>query len=310
MKTKINKWLICLLSAATILSCSGPEGNLPSGITTGVNARIIFAYPDNTYLNLADIADASLKFDLYSANNDLDKIEYSAKFKSFATGVTSPAVIVLTVQSSSFNGGKVMGLQLSASDLTTALSIAGGPASLIGGDSFIFTAKAYLKDGRTFDATNSSPSIGQSPASSSFTSTFTSYVGCASDQTAIAGNYSMVMTFTDDPGDFPVPSATEDVTIAFKGPEPFRYNLSEITALAYVAFGGQAKGYPGDFFDICGTPTLLAAATQFGTVIDGGVGAPYVDTPIIDTSGAKTKIILNCFETNNQIKWTITLTKK
>jgi len=310
MKNILNKYLFAVLFVGMVASCKN-ESPLPTGILTGINARVVFAYADNTYFNFADISNASLKFDLYSVNTDIDKIEYSAKYKNFASQVTSAAKVVLTVPGSSIVGGKALALNIPATDLATAFGVPGGAAGLAGGDSFSFTTKAYLKDGRTYDASDIAPSIAQAPGTSSFTSAFTAYVGCPSDQASIAGKYTSIMTYTDDPGDFPTPSTPQTVTITFKGPEPFRYNISEITALAYVAFGGQAAGYPGDFFDICGTPTLLPTTTQFGTVVDWSAGpVPPFSVAIIDKSTANTHIVMNMYETNNQIKWTLDLVKK
>jgi len=310
MKNILIKCLFAALFVGMVASCK-EESPLPNGILTGINARVIFAYPDNTYFNLGDISNAALKFDLYSKNTDIDKIEYSAKYKNFASGITSAAKVVLTVPGSSVVGGKLLAASVTASDLATAFGVPGGAAGLAGGDSFSFTTKAYLTDGRTYDASNIASSIAQAPGTSSFTSAFTAYVGCASDQAPIVGKYTSIMTYTDDPADFPTPSTPQTVTITFKGPEPFRYNISEITAKAYVAFGGQAAGYPGDFFDICGVPVLLPTTTQFGTVVDWSAGpVPPFSVAKIDKATANTHIILNMFETNNQIKWTLDLVKQ
>jgi len=309
MKNILYKLLPVALFFGIVLSCK-EESNLPSGILTGINARAVFAYPDNTYVNFNDLANAAIKFDLYSKNTDIDKIEYSGTYTSFVSGTTTASTLVKTIHGSDFSGGKVTGVTMTANDLATAFGVAGGAAGLAGGDVFNFTVKAYLKDGRTFDASNIAPSIGNSPTTSSFTSKFTAYVGCPSDATAIAGKYTLIMTYTDDPADFPTPSTPETVTITFKGPEPFRYNITEITAKAYVPFGGQAAGYPGDFYDICGTPVLLPSGTQFGTVVNYVGPVPPFSTAVIDASTANTHIVMNMWETNNDIKWTLDLVKQ
>jgi len=179
MKNILNKWMSVVLFFATVVSCSGPEGNLPGGILNGVNSRVVFNdYPDNAYLKVTDLANASMKFDLYSANTDIDHIDFTATYKN-QVGYVSPSKPVFTVNGSDFVKGKVTALTKTATELAALFGVEGGIAGLAPGESFTFTQKAYLKDGRTFDATNSAPSIAAS-ATGSFTAPFTVFIACPS----------------------------------------------------------------------------------------------------------------------------------
>jgi len=298
MKNILLKFLPVALFFGIVLSCK-QEDNKPAGILYGVNARIIFAYPDNTYINFADLNNAAVKFDLYSQSPDIAKIEYSAKYSNFAAGTTTAAAVVLTVQGSQIVGGKALGLTIKATDIATALAIPGGVAGLSGGDSFTFTTKAFLTDGRTFDASNLAPSIGAS-ATSSFTSAFAAFVGCPSNQTAIAGTYTAYDDYNDGGEPTGVPHT---VTITFVGPQPFRYHVTDHTGQLYVPYGGTS--YPADFFDICGTAILLPTVS-FGQVVNyvptpADIAAGF-ETPLIDTSTPNTVIQFTWHETFNDIK--------
>ncbi len=67
---------------------------------------------------------------------------------------------------------------------------------LKGGDNVTFNASVKLKDGRTFDASNSAPSI-SGGGSASFTTQFTVFVGCPSQQDKIVGKYYSIMEYND-----------------------------------------------------------------------------------------------------------------
>jgi len=306
MKNILYKFLPVALFFGIVLSCK-QEDNKPAGILYGVDARAVFAYPDNTYINFADIANAAVKFDLYTHSPDIAKIEYSASYTNFASGTTTAKAIVLTVTGSQFQNGKVLGLTIKATDIATALNLPGGTAGLAGGDSFNFTTKAYLKDGRTYDASNLAPSIGAS-TTSSFTSFFGAFVGCPSDQVAIAGTYTAYDDYNDGGEPTGVPHT---VTITFVGPQPFRYHVTDHTGQLYVPYGGTS--YPADFFDICGTPILLNTVS-FGQVVNyvptpADIAAGF-ETPLIDTSTPNTVIQFTWHETFNDIKASMRFVKQ
>lgn len=306
MKKLFIRFLYLVLFCISIVACNDDGGNLPKGIQTGANARVLFAYPDNTYINFATISSAAVAFDVYSANSDLDRIEYSAVFNNFASGVASASKLAITVPKSSFVGGKATNVRITSKELATLFAIPGGETSLQGGDSFTFSTKVFLVDGRTFDATNSAPSITTS-GTAAFTTAFTIFVGCPSEKSKIEGKYTSTIEYNDGGEPTGIPN---EVTISFMGPEPFRYTVTDHTGKLYVPYGG--KEYPADFFDICGTPVLLKSSS-FGPVINyvptSGEIPPFSQA-IIDTSGPNTVIIFTWFETFNVLKASMKFVKK
>ena len=197
---------------------------------------------------------ASIAFDVYSVNTDLEEIVYSATFvEASDPDAVYPTVPAITVPGSAFVSGKASDIKITADELATLLNLPGGKDYFEGGDKVTFTAMAKLTDGRTFDATNSAPSItgGTFP---SFTVQFDVFVGCPSPQEEIAGEYWSIMEYND--GGEPV-GDTVDVTVTFAGPEPFRYHVTDHTVELYVPYGGTQ--YPADFYDICGQSILQPA---------------------------------------------------
>jgi hypothetical protein len=295
MKSIVNRILAGVAMLTLVFACREEEEVRLPKLQTGVNARVILAYPDNTYFNLNDIGNAALAFDVYSKNKDLEKIEYLVTYTT-AAGVVSTKQVGVTVPASAFVKGKAERVSLSAASLAQVFSLPGGTAALQGGDSFTLTPKAYLTDGRIIDATNSGPSI-TTGGNASFTTQIIAYVGCPSDVSAVAGKYKSAMEFNN----FGIGIGNEvEVTVTFVGPEPFRYRVTDHTAELYVPFGGTQ--FVADFYDICGT-AVLQPAVSFGAVSNYVPSPPDANfgSPAINTSTAQTTFYLNWNEANNGI---------
>ena len=301
MKNILNYISILLLILA--VSCRDEDIVRFPDVTSGVNARAIL-YPERSFINFSDLANASIAFDVYSENTDLEKIVYSATFVEASSPQTVyPTVEAITVPASSFVNGKATELEITADQLAALFNLPGGKDYFEGGDKVSLTAVATLTDGRTFSAANSAPSItgGNAP---SFTTQIDVFVGCPSDQEAIAGEYWSIMEYNDaaEPiGD------TVDVTITFAGPEPFRYNVTDHTVELYVPYGGTQ--YDADFYDICGQAILLPA-TSFGNVVNLITADANFLAPTINTSTEQTELVLNWHETFNGIRASVRFVKK
>ena len=284
------------------LACRDEELVRFPDVSTGVNARLIL-YPERSYINFADISNASIAFDVYSVNTDLEEIVYSATFvEASDPDAVYPTVPAITVPGSAFVSGKASDIEITADEIAALFNLPGGKDYFEGGDKVTFTTVAKLTDGRTFDATNSAPSItgGVFP---SFTLQFDVFVGCPSPQDEIAGEYWSIMEYNDagEPmGD------TVDVTVTFAGPEPFRYHVTDHTVELYVPYGGTQ--YPADFYDICGQ-AILQPANSFGAVVNLASGGNFLSAAI-DTSTPQTKFVLNWHETFNNIKASVRFVKK
>lgn len=295
MKSIINRMVMLAVMLVMVFACREEEEIRLPKLLTGVNARVILAYPDNTYFNLSDIGNAALAFDIYSKNKDLEKIEYLVTYTS-VSGTVSTQQLGVTVPASAFVNGKAERVSVSATELAQLFNLPGGTAALQGGDSFVLVPKAYLTDGRIFEAKNSGPSI-TTGANASFTTQIIAYVGCPSNANAIAGKYRSTMEYNN----FGIGIGNEvEVTVTFVGPEPFRYRVTDHTAELYVPFDGTQ--FVADFYDICGT-AVLQPATSFGPVVNFVPNPPDANfgSPAINTTTAQTTFYLNWNETGNGI---------
>lgn len=299
----ILKYTFILSMILIAISCRDEDSVRFPDLGTGVNARLIL-YPERSFINFADLASASIAFDIYSQNKDLSEIVYSITYvEASSPNTVYPTVPAITVPGSAFVDGKATGLEITAEQLATLLGLPDGKDHFEGGDKITFTAMAKLTDGRTFTAANSAPSI-TGGGSASFTTQFDVFVGCPSPQAEIAGEYWSIMEYNNagEPiGD------TVDVTVTFVGPEPFRYRVTDHTVELYVPFGGTQ--YQADFYDICGQ-TILQPAASFGVVLNYIDPDPNFLPPVIDTSTPQTEFVLNWNETNNGVLASVRFVKK
>ena len=171
------------------IACRDEDSVRFPDLQEGINARVVL-YPERAFLNFANLAGASIAFDVYS-ESDIDEIVYSATYldASFPQKAYAP-VELITVPGSAFIGGKATEFEITATEIATAFDLPGGLAFLDGGDSFTFTTVAKLKDGRVFDASNSAVSITQG-TNASFTTAFQVFVACPFVVADAVGMYSV-----------------------------------------------------------------------------------------------------------------------
>mgnify|MGYP001796556791 CR=1 FL=1 len=249
--------------------------------------------PEHSSINLlADIETLTVEFDLqpFDANgNDgdlIDRLEISLQFTPNEGATTTPVIISTETDLNTRIVYQVTDMVDLVEGLTTDDL---GPS-----DVFTLSFNVVMTDGREFGPANTAAAI-CGTAGSNGTCTINVPVICPSNTEEFVGSYSSEITASNFAGFI---GNTNDVTITFSGPEPFRYTISDISALSYAPFGGTE--YPGDIFDICGVPQMQPTTT-FGqtTDIGGGTWDPV--------NGVLT---LNVFEAFNGLSWTIVFTKK
>jgi hypothetical protein len=287
MKNFIKYCLVTVFFLSLASACDDGDQERFPDFKNGVNARL-FLYPERSFINFSDLSTASVAFDLYSVNKDLEEIVYHAQFiESNNPDANFPIVPAITVPGSAFVDGKATEIEVTATELAEAFGLPGGTAYFEGGDQIIFTAEAKLKDGRVFTAENSAPSI-TGGAAASFTTQFNVFVGCPSPVDDITGTTYTASIITEDSGGnppfgLPDTSTKTGVTIEFVGPEPFRYEVSSHDAGWWARPDITAtEGGPADFFDICGTIVVQPIGSfGFGGANDAGGGTYDAATGII-----------------------------
>lgn len=287
MRQFLKYTFIVALSFLVTISCTDDEAVRFPKLQSGVNARV-FLYPERSFVNFANLATASIAFDIYSVNKDLEEIVYTATYvDANDPDANFDPVEAITVPGSAFVNGKATEVEITASQLATKLGLPGGTAHFEGGDQIIFTAAAKLKDGRIIDANNSAPSI-TGGGNASFTTQFAVFVGCPSPVNEITSKTYRATIHLEDSGGGP-PFGLPDsniktgVTITFVGPEPFRYRVSSHDAgwWARPDITGT-EGGPADFFDICGNIIMQPKGSfGFGGANDNGGGTYNPTTGVI-----------------------------
>jgi hypothetical protein len=200
MNNAIKYSFTVLLLALAAISCRDEDAVRFPNLQEGVNARVVL-YPERSFLNFANLAGASIAFDVYSAS-DIEEIVYSGTYvdASLPQKVYAP-VALITVPGSAFVEGKATEIKITSAELATKFNLPGGIAFLDGGDNFTFTATAKLKDGRVFDGNNSAPSITQGN-NASFTQNFKVFVACPFVVADAVGTYTITRddfaTWLDD----------------------------------------------------------------------------------------------------------------
>ncbi|MTI23198.1 hypothetical protein E1176_19365 [Fulvivirga sp. RKSG066] len=297
MKTYNIKFFLFILGLTVLAACETDYESPLEEFDRGATVKAILD-PEHSSINLlGDVSTATVEFEIVpfdenGQNADLiESLEISVQFLPADTaGGKRQTDEILVSTETTFNKTVVYEVP-DLVDLIPGLTTTNlGPS-----DVFRFSFNVITSDGREFGPSNTASQI-CGTAGSNGTCTFDVPVTCPSDNESFAGEYSSVITASNF-GGF-VGSTNPSVTIAFAGPEEFRYSISDITSLAYVPFGGTA--YATDFVDICGTPSFTTVQT-FGATSDTGGGTWDPENGVLT---------FNAFEANNGLTWTVVLTKK
>jgi hypothetical protein len=267
MKHILKYTCLITLSLLVTVACEDKDAVRFPDLQSGINARTIL-YPERSYINFDDLANASVAFDVYSINKDIDAIVYSVTYTDASDpNTTYPELDAIEVTQADFVNGKATEVEITAAELAALFNLPGGTAHLDGGDFFVFNVRAELADGRVISAINSAPSI-TGGANASFTTTFTTFVGCPSAITE--GVY---IASQNDADAWFGGATTKEVTITRVAGHPFNYIISDVSAGGYgfcCAALNYSANQPAQISDICGQILVTGAA---GSQINASQGA-------------------------------------
>ena len=297
-------YILLILGAFTFFGCEDEDEikfeQSDEYLQKGVNFRVQLD-PDFANLDLGDIQNSEIRWDIYLESENIDEADISFTYFDASEDTTTGPFDLITYTQFDFDGDQLLDQVVTAQEIAGAAGIS--VDAFEGGDVINFFTNVLLEDGRLYPDTLFLPNKDTvvnveagilTGGNSSFTYNFVSYVACPTTPEEISGTYTAEIiesNFSSFVGN------TNEVTISLVGPEPFRYRISDFTAEAYVPFGGSE--YVGTFYDICGT-AVFQPSSSFGVTIDTGGGS-------IDTDNGT--IILKVLETNNQLTWTLELTK-
>jgi len=180
MKNILN-YLIYIGAIFLFASCEDESlQRIPSNLDKGPNVRVVVD-PDNAILDLADIENAKFAYKVYSESTNLDSVKFSVTFTPLSTGEESDPIVIERWGQSDFSD--VISVEYTANELALLFGLSGA-SDLGGGDIFLFSNITSLTNGLVFPSeaidgnSNTPPGITQATATTSFTTTFGTFVAC------------------------------------------------------------------------------------------------------------------------------------
>ncbi|MEQ8924451.1 MAG: hypothetical protein RLO81_01495 [Fulvivirga sp.] len=287
MMKNIFKYTFLGLSLMFLASCEDEDTQrIPiDELGNGPNVRVVID-PNNSFLDFDNINSAVFKYTVYTESTDLQLVQFNVSFIPFATGVAVDTLLIEEWTLADFTGGSIS-VEYSSNQLATLFGLSGA-GDLEGGDTFAFTNTTTMNDGRVYPSPtvggniNVTPNIVQSAATTSFTSNFSTFVGCPSQ--IPVGNFTMIFngSFCDPPCGFENPGASPATDLVYEGVAitrvgPVAYQVSQVdqpVEAIYSGIGYTGFSNTGAIQDICG-------------VLQGTFGTQFVATgfqPIIQPS--------------------------
>lgn len=224
---KFNMTYIKGLGFALMLfvSCS-EETRIPEPLQAA-NVRIQFLTPVDQLVNFADIANARIKYNIFSENKNIEEVQLSLIYNNAATGLPEGPFILKTYTQDDFDAanGAIRDEIFTADQLAVLVGKSSG-ADLNGGDNFVVTNTTTLTDGRVYPAPtvggnlNVVPAIVGNAATESFSVGWTSYVACPVPAGYATGKYLLEQIAGPDDPFFGNPTrfASEEVTLVASSP--------------------------------------------------------------------------------------------
>lgn len=210
----IFKYLILGVFAVVMIACEDEETfRIPQEFATGPNVR--FQVDQSTInLDFTNLSNARLEYDLFSESNDIETIELFVMYNNVNAGTSTDSILLITYTQADLDagGGEIRDQGFTADQLATAVGLSGS-GDLNGGDSFVFVNITTMTDGRVYPGPtvngnlNVTPNVINSALTTSFTSTWTSFVACplpnsfngtydVSPDTCYPGNFTGPVTLT------------------------------------------------------------------------------------------------------------------
>jgi hypothetical protein len=245
-----------------ITSCVDNEGGPFPDLQDGVNMRIQFA-PGASVVDPANVDNGKLTFNIYSQNDDLDKVELFLEYYNLEQDSTYQRTLLVTIPGSEImnRDGVYEGYEITTQQIASALGIS--TSDMGGGDRFDLFNVTTLQDGRVYpsdvvvnDSTtirNISPTIINQTATHSFTSQLTAYVACLPSN--LGGTYSTVTTATSTDGCCPG-EVTVESEVTFTQDGAISYALSDFSAGTYSFWYCNPYGLCDDTFGPLGAELI------------------------------------------------------
>ena len=211
---------VAVIVLVLLASCTD-ETRIPD-LLPAANVRIQFLNPADQLVNFADIANAAIKYSIFSENKDLETVELTFIYNNAATGLAEGPFVLKTYTQDDFDAsnGAIRDETFTANQLAVIVGKTSG-ADLSGGDNFVFANRTTLTDGRVYPGptpggnNNITPAIAGNAATEQFSVGWTSYVACPVPDDYAKGKYLLEQIAGPNDPFFGNPTrfATEEVTL-------------------------------------------------------------------------------------------------
>ena len=283
----INKLFLLIIATVLVLaSCRNEDLVRFPELEDGANVRVVVD-PNSSFFNFENLEAARFKYDVYSLNTNIEKVDIFIYFVPI-NGDPQVRKLLETFTQADFDAGNgKISREYSAQQMVDLFGL-GSLDNLAGGDAFNFRNVTTLANGRVFsDSTivSDAPAFGTNrpgsitaniiaaTASTSFTSSFSTFVGCPS---SLGGRYKVVTTATSTDGCCPTEITVEyETTITQTGAT--NYTLTDFSSGTYAAWycapyalcASTFEGLGATALDVCGSVSL--AAPYWGSAGEGSV---------------------------------------
>lgn len=183
--------LICLFALVILITSCRDEETYPIvDFTSGGLVKATIP-PENSFFNAADISNAQVIMNLIATDKENGNLIEAYEIYSGYIDVSEEdselePVLIKTVNTFPST------VNVTVAEIVQALNIPGGIESLEPGDIFPMTMTVVMKDGRRFDASNSSSDVVNQPNSRG-TFKYDAFIACPFDVNEMVGTYEVVV---------------------------------------------------------------------------------------------------------------------
>jgi hypothetical protein len=284
---KLNKlFLLTIATMLILVSCRNEDAIRFPAFEDGANVRVVID-PNASFFNFENLDAARFKYDVYSANTNIEKVDIFIYFVPI-NGDPQVKKLLETFTQADFDAGNgKISREYTAQEMVDLFEL-GSLDQLAGGDAFNFRNETTLTNGRVFsDSTivSEAPAFGTNrpgsitaniiaaTASTSFTSSFSTFVGCPSN---LGGRYKVVTTATSTDACCP-DEITVEYETAITQTGATNYTLTDFSSGTYAAWycapyglcAATFEGLGATALDVCGKVSL--SATYWGSTGEGTV---------------------------------------
>ena len=229
---------------------------------------------DYSFLDASDIPNAKFVYSIFSENTNIETVIISGEYYNLENDTTYERREIIRYTQADFdaNNGSIYDEEFTTQFLAEKFGLPNGVSDLSGGDLFNFDNITTLTNGMQFPDTilsetpyetvNVTPNILQSAATTSFTATFFTFVGCSSN---LEGTYTTITNAQSTDGCCLDPVVVESV-VTFTRTGPVNYQVTNFAAGTYAYWycdpyglcSDIFDGLPADLLDICDNVQLTA----------------------------------------------------